>query len=198
MPVNAPPSSPYRSRTRGRYARKEVQPRLSNEAAEQLIAEYVALRKLGASIGGDGARQARVITATPRQLESLVRLSEAHARMRLSEWVEPADVDEAVRLMKVATQSAATDPTTGTIDMDLITTGRSAASRTLATQLAEALREKFLSMGPQTLRIDELRQGCMEDTGMDVPLAALREALAMLERDSVVRTTRANTVTILN
>ena len=42
--------------------------------------------------------------------------------MRLSAEVEPADVAEAVRLMKVATQSAATDPTTGTIDMDLITT----------------------------------------------------------------------------
>lgn len=27
------------------------------------------------------------ITATPRQLESLIRLSEAHARMRLSKFV---------------------------------------------------------------------------------------------------------------
>ena len=179
------------------YARKEVQPRLSPDAANQLIAEYVALRKLGTTLGSDGARASRVITATPRQLESLVRLSEAHARMRLSPWVEPSDVDEAVRLMKVATQSAATDPTTGTIDMDLITTGRSAAARTLASQLAEALREKFGAMGPQTLRVDELRTSCMEDTGLDVPMSALREALAQLEREHVVRTSRQNTVAIL-
>ena len=117
--------------------------------------------------------------------------------MRLSPWVEPSDVDEAVRLMKVATQSAATDPTTGTIDMDLITTGRSAAARTLASQLAEALREKFGAMGPQTLRVDELRTSCMEDTGLEVPMSALREALAQLEREHVVRTSRQNTVAIL-
>ena len=41
------------------------------------------------------------ITATPRQLESMVRLSEALARMRLSPTVERHDVAEAVRLMKV-------------------------------------------------------------------------------------------------
>ena len=108
---------------------------ISEEAATDLISAYVAMRRMGGS--------KRIITATPRQLESLIRLSEAHARMRLSAEVEPADVAEAVRLMKVATQSAATDPTTGTIDMDLITTGRSAASRTMTQQLAALLREKF-------------------------------------------------------
>jgi DNA replication licensing factor MCM4 len=39
------------------------------------------------------------------------------------------DVEEAMRLLRVATQSAATDPRTGKIDMDLIQTGRSASSR---------------------------------------------------------------------
>jgi DNA replication licensing factor MCM4 len=38
--------------------------------------------------------------------------------------VERSDVDEAFRLFRVATQSAATDPRTGKIDMDLINTGR--------------------------------------------------------------------------
>ena len=42
------------------------------------------------------------ITATPRQLESMVRLSEGLARMRLSPTVERHDVAEAVRLMKVS------------------------------------------------------------------------------------------------
>ena len=116
---------------------------ISEEAATDLISAYVAMRRMGGS--------KRIITATPRQLESLIRLSEAHARMRLSAEVEPADVAEAVRLMKVATQSAATDPTTGTIDMDLITTGRSAASRTMTQQLAALLREKFAQMRSQSL-----------------------------------------------
>lgn len=65
----------------------------------------------------------KTISATPRQLESMIRLAEAHARIRLSSTVDPDDIMEARRLMQVATQQAAVDPRTGTIDMDLITTG---------------------------------------------------------------------------
>ena len=43
----------------------------------------------------------QVITATPRQLESMVRISESLAKMRLSPTVEQPDVAEALRLMKV-------------------------------------------------------------------------------------------------
>lgn len=42
----------------------------------------------------------QVITATPRQLESGVRLAESLARMRLSATVEPSDVAEGLRLMQ--------------------------------------------------------------------------------------------------
>jgi len=66
----------------------------------------------------------KTITATTRQLESLIRLSEALAKIRLSSIVEAKDVEEAARLIRVALQQAATDPRTGTIDMDLITTGK--------------------------------------------------------------------------
>ena len=63
--------------------------------------------------------------------------------MRLSSTVERADVEEASRLMKDSMQSAAMDPKTGTIDMDVIFTGRSAASRAQATSLAHELRNRL-------------------------------------------------------
>ena len=44
----------------------------------------------------------KTITATPRQLESLIRISEALAKMRLSNEVEQRDIDEAVRLIRSA------------------------------------------------------------------------------------------------
>lgn len=47
------------------------------------------------------AAVAQTITATPRQLESLIRISEALARMRLSPTVERQDAAEALRLMQV-------------------------------------------------------------------------------------------------
>ena len=65
----------------------------------------------------------RTVTATPRQLESMIRLAEAIAKMRLSQEVEKVDLDEAVRVIKHAIQQAATDPNTGQINMDIITTG---------------------------------------------------------------------------
>ena len=49
----------------------------------------------------------QTITATPRQLESLIRISEALARMRLSATVERADAAEALRLMQVWAPSSA-------------------------------------------------------------------------------------------
>lgn len=63
------------------------------------------MRKIGM---GRGA-----VTAYPRQLESLIRLAEAHARMRLSNVVEELDVNEATRLHKEAIKQSATDPKTG-------------------------------------------------------------------------------------
>lgn len=61
----------------------------------------------------------QAITATPRQLEGLVRLSEALARMRLSPSVEADDVAEAIRLMKV--------PEAGHLNFNLINAAPPAA-----------------------------------------------------------------------
>ncbi|KAL7667861.1 hypothetical protein ACOME3_008590 [Neoechinorhynchus agilis] len=47
------------------------------------------------------------ITITVRQLEALIRISEALARMRMSNVATGRDVDEAIRLFVVSTYSAA-------------------------------------------------------------------------------------------
>lgn len=46
---------------------------------------------------GKLAGRGKTVTGTTRQLESMIRLAEAHARMRLSPIVQPVDVDEAHR-----------------------------------------------------------------------------------------------------
>jgi len=120
-------------------ARRSVQPELSEQAREDLINGYVELRRMG-SVG-----QRKVITATPRQLESLIRLSEALARMRFSSSVDKEDVQEARRLMSVATQTAATDPKTGKIDMDLLQIGTSSSDRKKLEQQASAVKDLLKS-----------------------------------------------------
>merc|ERR1712240_46345 len=65
-----------------KYAKQTYNPVLSDAAGQQLIQNYVEMRKIGSGRGQ--------VTAYPRQLESLIRLSEAHARMRFSKTVELA------------------------------------------------------------------------------------------------------------
>ena len=50
------------------------------------------------------------------------------------------DVEEAVVLMEKATLSSATDPETGIIDLDIITTGRSAALKKKVQEIADYMR----------------------------------------------------------
>jgi DNA replication licensing factor MCM4 len=66
------------------YARTYVHPILSEEAGARLSKAYMEMRQLGIN--------KKIITATPRQLESLIRLSEAFAKMRLSNEVIINDV----------------------------------------------------------------------------------------------------------
>jgi DNA replication licensing factor MCM4 len=88
------------------YARKYVTPRIQDdEVANLLVAAYTNMRSYG--------NIKNTITATPRQLDSMIRLSESLARMRLSNRITTDDVEEGVRLIKVATQQAATNPITG-------------------------------------------------------------------------------------
>lgn len=77
---------------------------------------YVDMRKIGSGRG--------MVSAYPRQLESLIRLAEAHAKVRFSEKVETIDVEEAKRLHREALKQSATDPRTGFVDISILTTGK--------------------------------------------------------------------------
>ncbi len=98
------------------YARQNVFPVLTKEAIQTISDYYVNLREQGKKEG--------TYTATHRQLEGLVRLSEASARIRLSDVVEVQDTELAIRLVRTSLQELVTDKETGKIDIDLITTGQ--------------------------------------------------------------------------
>eukprot|EP01018_Ginkgo_biloba_P013305 Gb_36024 [translate_table: standard] len=167
------------------YARQHIHPKISDEAAEDLTRGYVEMRRKGNFPGSSK----KVITATPRQIESLIRISEALARIRFSEWVERCDVAEAFRLLEVALQQSATDHSTGTIDMDLITTGVSASERIRRANLITAVRnlimEKMQAGGPST-RISELWEEMRKQGSNDVHLNDIRNALGNLMSEGFV------------
>ena len=88
------------------YCRDNCSPRLNDEAAALMSAQYVQIRnRVRESLKNiPGATQ--VVPITIRQLEALVRLSESLAKMRLSPEATVTDVEEALRLFKVSTLTA--------------------------------------------------------------------------------------------
>uniref|UniRef100_A0A8C4IWH0 DNA replication licensing factor MCM4 n=1 Tax=Dicentrarchus labrax TaxID=13489 RepID=A0A8C4IWH0_DICLA len=121
------------------YARTYINPRLSEEASQALIEAYVDMRKIGSGRG--------MVSAYPRQLESLIRLAEAHAKVRFSEKVETIDVEEAKRLHREALKQSATDPRTGFVDIAILTTGMSATARKRKEEAAQALKKLIQAKG---------------------------------------------------
>ncbi|KAK4530857.1 hypothetical protein CCYA_CCYA06G1714 [Cyanidiococcus yangmingshanensis] len=86
------------------YARRQCTPRLSSEAADLLRTAYVAVRQELRDRSADGPSPVPIAV---RQLESLIRLTEALAKMRLSDMATISDAEEALRLFRVATMAAA-------------------------------------------------------------------------------------------
>lgn len=75
------------------YARANVRPNLRGNTFDQekVASLYVALRRESASSGG--------VPIAVRHIESIMRMSEAHAKMHLRDYVRDDDVDAAIRMM---------------------------------------------------------------------------------------------------
>ncbi len=75
-------------------AAKGLKPKFTSQAAQRLREEYIILRQ------SDVSYQKTAYRITVRQLESLIRLSEALAKVHFDENIIPAYVEEASRLLK--------------------------------------------------------------------------------------------------
>ncbi|KAJ8562231.1 hypothetical protein K7X08_011522 [Anisodus acutangulus] len=88
------------------YCKTNCHPRLSDSAASMLQESYVKIRQ-DMRRQSNETGEATVIPITVRQLEAIVRLSEALARMRLSQVANEDHVLEAIRLFNNSTMDAA-------------------------------------------------------------------------------------------
>ena len=77
-----------------RLAKRLVVPKFTKEAGELLREQYKMLRQ------GDSTNFSSSYRITVRQLESIIRLSEALAKLNFDTYIRPAYVQEACRLLK--------------------------------------------------------------------------------------------------
>ena len=85
------------------YCRSRCSPRLSYDASELLRNNYVSIRDQVRQRSLNDPDSQETVPITVRQLEAIVRLSEALAKMEMRDEVSTEDVTEAIRLFKVAT-----------------------------------------------------------------------------------------------
>ena len=115
------------------YAKRTCFPILSPEAKDVLVGYYMRLRDL--------ADSNKPVPVTARQLEALVRLAEASARVRLAKKITADDAERVVRIVDTCLRQVAYDPKTGTFDIDKVATGISKGKRDLIRAIKESIRE---------------------------------------------------------
>jgi len=90
---------------------KQIEPSLSNEAMDIIKDYYMKMRNVEAE---------GMITVTPRQLEGLVRLATARARLLLKDRVEADDAERAIYLVQRMLETAGMDVNTGKVDLGVL------------------------------------------------------------------------------
>ncbi|ELZ16323.1 MCM family protein [Natrinema thermotolerans DSM 11552] len=104
------------------YAKQNCHPRMTEAARNAIRDFYVDLRSKGTD-------EDAAVPVTARKLEALVRLSEASARVRLSDTVEEADAERVIEIVRSCLQDVGVDPETGEFDADIVEAGTSKSQR---------------------------------------------------------------------
>lgn len=107
------------------YAKQRVRPELSDEAMEEIKKFYIELRNKPVAVEGG----LRPIPISARQLQALIRMSEACAKVKLSKKVSREDAKTSIELMKYYLMQVGFDYDTKTFDIDRISGKFSASQR---------------------------------------------------------------------
>ena len=90
---------------------KRIDPILTKEAEEKILEYYMKMRNVDSE---------DMITVTPRQLEGLIRLATARARLLMKDQVEEEDAERAIFLIQSMLQDAGVDVNTGKVDLGVL------------------------------------------------------------------------------
>ena len=130
---------------------KTIKPKLSKAALKHLSEFYLAMRSASETEGSP-------VAITARQLESLIRISEARARVALRKEVSAEDAEAAIALMKRSLEEVGIDLSSYKVDIDLIMTGKPKSVRDKLQVILSVLieMEKETGMVEKTALVNEL------------------------------------------
>ena len=155
------------------YAKQKIKPKLTTEAAEEIKNFYVKLRNQSIRSESD----IKPIPITARQLEGIIRLAEAHAKLHLRDKVTASDAKIAIELLKTSLSQVGYDEETQTFDIDRITTGITSSKRGKILLVKEIISQLESQLG-KLIPIEELEKSLKEK----ISKTELEEAIDQLSK----------------
>ncbi|WP_407463493.1 ATP-binding protein [Methanobrevibacter sp.] len=167
------------------YARKNIQPVLTDEATKVLEEFYVSVRT-------GGMEEGTPVPITPRQLEATIRLAEASAKLQLKNEVEASDAHRAISLQRRCLEKIGMDPDTGKIDIARVE-GRTPTSERdkmrVVQQAIEELEAEFVDVPTNVLKDHLAENSDISEEKTDEILKMLKSRGLIYEpRNGLVRT----------
>jgi len=154
---------------------KSIKPELSNEALKKLSDFYLAMRSASESEGSP-------VAITARQLESLVRVAEARARVALRSEVSAEDAESAIAIMKRSLEEVGIDMSSYKVDIDLIMTGRPKSIRDRLGIVISTIvdMEKITGIVEKDALVNEL------ETKHKIPRGEIERMISQLLREGTI------------
>ncbi len=131
------------------YAKRTCFPRLNDAARGALSGYYMKLRDLASGSN-------KPVPVTARQLEALIRLAEASARIRLSQEIDLEDAQRVINTVDACLRQVAYDAKSGSFDIDRVVTGIPKGRRDLIRLIKETIREIVRETDNDRVAIPEL------------------------------------------
>lgn len=163
------------------YARKNVTPTLTEDAKKILHDFFVEMRKKSTESSDSP------IIITPRQLEALIRISEAYARMRLSGKVEVQDAERAINIMRLFMESVSLDAESGKVDADVVLTGKPKSTRDKMQRIIEII--DTLALHNECARDKDIIK---EAEGVGIDKATVEKLLYQMGKQGLVIESKPN------
>ncbi|EEB12334.1 DNA replication licensing factor MCM8, putative [Pediculus humanus corporis] len=131
------------------YAKQYVKPKISEKASEILIKFYTELRQCHQN--NDST------PVTPRQLESLIRFTEARAKLELREEATAEDAEEVVEILRHSLLDMYVDEF-GKLDFMRSQNGSGTSSKNQTKKFISALQKRSEMLNKSTFSYNELKE----------------------------------------
>ncbi|VVB79907.1 Minichromosome maintenance protein MCM [uncultured archaeon] len=159
------------------YTKQRVKPELSDEAITEIKKFYVDLRNK--PVSSEAAM--RPIPISARQLQALVRMAEASAKVRLSKTVSLEDARRAIEIMKYYLMQVGYDYESKTFDIDKVSGKFSFSQRSKILLVKDAITALETKLG-KMIPIEEIEKEVAEK----VTKAELEDLIQKLKQNGEI------------